>query len=43
LQVGDGSNFVVTFAGELLAKAAELLRLGVHPAEIVDGVLQDAG
>lgn len=36
-EVGDGSNFVVTFAGELLTKAEELLKLGVHPSEIVDG------
>lgn len=36
-EVGDGSNLVVTFAGELLAKAEGLLKLGVHPAEIVDG------
>jgi len=36
-EVGDGSNFVVTFAGELLAQAEELLRIGVHPSEIVEG------
>ena len=26
-QMGDGTNFVVTFAGELLAKAEELIML----------------
>lgn len=36
-EVGDGSNFVVTFAGELLAQAESLLRIGVHPSEIVEG------
>ena len=36
-EVGDGSNFVVTFAGELLGKAEALLKMGVHPSEIVDG------
>jgi T-complex protein 1 subunit theta len=36
-EVGDGSNFVVTIAGELLAQAEELLRIGVHPSEIVEG------
>jgi T-complex protein 1 subunit theta len=36
-EVGDGSNFVITVAGELLAQAEGLLRIGVHPAEIVIG------
>jgi T-complex protein 1 subunit theta len=34
---GDGSNFVVSVAGELLSQAQELLRKGVHPADIVVG------
>ena len=34
---GDGTNFVVTFAGELLTKALDLLRSGVHVSEIVEG------
>jgi len=37
VQIGDGSNLVVTFAGELLTMAEGLLRLGVHPSDIVDG------
>lgn len=37
LQIGDGSNLVVTFAGELLAQAESLLRLGVHPSDILAG------
>jgi T-complex protein 1 subunit theta len=37
VQVGDGSNLVVTFAGELLQQAEGLLRLGVHPSDIIDG------
>jgi len=36
-EVGDGSNFVITFAGELLSQAEGLLRIGVHPSEIVTG------
>ncbi len=36
-EVGDGSNFVITFAGELLGQAEGLLRIGVHPSEIVEG------
>ena len=36
-EVGDGGNFVVTCAGELLAMAESMLRIGVHPSEIVEG------
>lgn len=36
-EVGDGTNFVVIFAGSLLEKAEELLRLGITTAEIADG------
>ncbi|KAA0153389.1 hypothetical protein FNF29_03206 [Cafeteria roenbergensis] len=35
--VGDGSNLVVSLAGELLSQAQDLLRMGVHPADIVVG------
>ena len=36
-EVGDGTNFVLTFAGELLSQAEALLRDGLHPVEIADG------
>lgn len=46
-QMGDGTNFVITFAGELLAKAEELIMLvgvclrshfqGVHVNDIITG------
>jgi len=36
-ECGDGTNFVVTFAGELLSKALDLLRSGVHISEVVEG------
>ncbi|KAI9583388.1 T-complex protein 1 subunit theta [Glossina fuscipes] len=36
-EVGDGTNFVVIFAGALLEKAEELLRLGITTSEIADG------
>lgn len=36
-EVGDGSNFVVTMTGELLTLAEGLLRIGVHPSEVVSG------
>lgn len=37
VEVGDGTNFVVIFAGALLESAEELLRLGVTTTEIADG------
>jgi len=36
-EIGDGTNLTVTFAGELLKKAEDLLRMGLHPSEIVAG------
>jgi len=36
-EMGDGTNLVVSFAGELLALAEELLRLGLHTSEVVAG------
>jgi T-complex protein 1 subunit theta len=36
-EIGDGTNLVVSFAGELLKKAEDLLRMGLHPSEVVAG------
>lgn len=36
-EIGDGTNMVLSFAGELLANAESLLRDGLHPTEIADG------
>jgi len=36
-EVGDGTTTVVIVAGELLSKAEELIRKGVHPTVIIDG------
>lgn len=36
-EIGDGSNLVVIFAGELLKKAEELIGMGLHPSDIVMG------
>ncbi|EFN58038.1 hypothetical protein CHLNCDRAFT_34430 [Chlorella variabilis] len=36
-EIGDGTNMVLSFAGELLANAEPLLRDGLHPTEIADG------
>eukprot|EP00850_Spirogloea_muscicola_P006992 SM000034S12746 [mRNA] locus=s34:509540:513105:+ [translate_table: standard] len=36
-EVGDGTNLVVTLAGELLQGADDLIRAGLHPSEIIAG------
>lgn len=36
-EIGDGANLVVSFAGELLGGAEQLIRMGLHPSEIVTG------
>merc|ERR1712054_718593 len=36
-EIGDGTNLVVTFGGEALHNAEDLLRKGLKPAEIVTG------
>ena len=41
-EIGDGTNFVLSLAGELLKRAEELLRDGLHPVEIADGYTRAA-
>lgn len=36
-ECGDGTNLCVSFAGELLGKTEELLRMGLHASEIIAG------
>eukprot|EP00842_Homolaphlyctis_polyrhiza_P005527 jgi/Hompol1/5976/HPOL_002132-RA len=36
-EMGDSTNFVVVFAGELLQQAEYLLRMGLHPSEVIQG------
>lgn len=36
-ECGDATNFTVTFAGELLNHAENLIRMGLHPSQIVLG------
>ena len=36
-ECGDGSNFVISLAGELMAQAQSLLQMGLHPSEILIG------
>ncbi|KAJ9561975.1 hypothetical protein OSB04_007135 [Centaurea solstitialis] len=36
-EIGDGANLTVSFAGELLQGAEELIRMGLHPSEIIIG------
>ncbi|GAO50849.1 T-complex protein 1 [Saitoella complicata NRRL Y-17804] len=36
-EMGDATNLVLIFAGELLNKAESLIRMGLHPSEITQG------
>ena len=36
-EMGDATNMVIVFAGELLKKAEELIRLGLKTSDIVQG------
>eukprot|EP00761_Pharyngomonas_kirbyi_P003334 gb/GECH01003338.1/.p1 GENE.gb/GECH01003338.1/~~gb/GECH01003338.1/.p1 ORF type:complete len:540 (+),score=137.37 gb/GECH01003338.1/:1-1620(+) len=36
-EVGDGTNYVVIFAGELMTEAENLLRMGLHTSNIIEG------
>lgn len=36
-EMGDATNLVIIFAGELLKKAENLLVMGLHPSEIIKG------
>ncbi|XVF42080.1 hypothetical protein PTKIN_Ptkin01aG0331400 [Pterospermum kingtungense] len=36
-EIGDGANLTVSFSGELLQNAEELIRTGLHPSEIISG------
>ena len=36
-ECGDGTNLVVSFAGELLSQTEDLFRMGLHPADVVSG------
>ena len=36
-EVGDATNFVIIFAGQLLKEAEDLISMGLKPTEIADG------
>ncbi|EGN92785.1 hypothetical protein SERLA73DRAFT_190646 [Serpula lacrymans var. lacrymans S7.3] len=36
-EMGDATNMVIIFAGELLKKAENLLVMGLHPSEVIKG------
>ncbi|KAJ6697266.1 hypothetical protein OIU85_003617 [Salix viminalis] len=36
-EIGDGANLAISFAGEILQNADELIRMGLHPSEIISG------
>ena len=35
--MGDATNLVLIFAGELLKQAESLLVMGLHPSEVIQG------
>lgn len=37
IETGDGSNLVVSLAGAMLKNAGDLIEMGVHPTEVVEG------
>jgi len=39
-ECGDGTNFVLVFAGALLEDAEELLRMGLSVTEVISGYEQ---
>ena len=39
-ECGDGTNLTVSFAGELLLKCEDLLRMGLHCSEIMAGYVE---
>ena len=36
-EIGDGANLTISFSEELLQNAKELIRMGLHPNEIIGG------
>ncbi len=36
-EAGDGTNFVISFSGELMTQAEGLIKMGLHPSEILIG------
>lgn len=41
-EVGDGTNFVLIFAGALLEASQSLIQMGLHPSEIINGYTRAA-
>jgi len=41
-ECGDNTNLVVSLAGELLVQAESLIRMGLHPSEIIGGYTKAA-
>lgn len=36
-EYGDATNLVIAFAGELLNQAEGLIKMGLHPSQIISG------
>ena len=41
-EAGDGTNLVISLAGELLTQAEHLIKMGLHPSEILIGYEKDS-
>ena len=39
-EIGDGANLTISFAGELLEGAEEFIRIGLHPSEILNELVE---
>jgi len=39
-ECGDATNLVIALAGELLSQAEGLIKMGLHPSQIVSGYEQ---
>ncbi|KAI3948723.1 hypothetical protein MKW92_047023, partial [Papaver armeniacum] len=40
-EIGDGANLTISFSGELLQNAEELISMGLHPSEIISGYTKE--
>jgi T-complex protein 1 subunit theta len=36
-EIGDGANYVICLAGQLLQEAEDLIKMGLHPSDIIAG------
>eukprot|EP00994_Dinema_validum_P005269 NODE_338_length_1862_cov_94.471042_g244_i0.p1 GENE.NODE_338_length_1862_cov_94.471042_g244_i0~~NODE_338_length_1862_cov_94.471042_g244_i0.p1 ORF type:complete len:542 (+),score=196.43 NODE_338_length_1862_cov_94.471042_g244_i0:65-1690(+) len=41
-EIGDGTNYVLIMAGELLNQAQQLIHMGIHPSHIISGYIKSS-